>query len=55
MARKTPTLIGFDPAQKAGLDRLSRVTNRSLADLVREATDDLLKKHAKLLKTGGAK
>jgi hypothetical protein len=50
-----PVLTYLMPAQKAALDKLSIITRIPKTVLLREATDDLLKKHAKLLKTGGAK
>ncbi len=50
-----PVLTYLTPAQKAALDKLSASTRIPKTALLREATDDLLKKHAKLLKTGGAK
>jgi predicted transcriptional regulator len=42
------------PTQKRALDKLAELTRIPRAVLVREAIDDLLKKHAKTLK-GGAK
>jgi hypothetical protein len=50
-----PVLTYLTPPQKAALDKLSTVTRIPKTTLLRESVDDLLKKHAKLLKTGGAK
>jgi len=42
-----PVLTYLTPAQKAALDQLSKVTRIPKTVLLREATDDLLKKHAR--------
>jgi len=46
-------LMSLDPKQMKALDALCERTRLQRSVLVREAIDDLLKKHAKILKGSG--
>ena len=50
-----PVIAYLTPEQKKTLDQLSRATRVPKSVYLREAVDDLLVKHAKALKKGGAK
>jgi len=53
MAAKVQTLMILEPKQFEDLKRLAEITRIPRAALVREAIDDLLKKHARTLRKGG--